>query len=418
MKKIVPQAIGEKVAEVKENSNKKNRKKKKESKRLRKGINVDKSALEIPETDKRIQRKHESLSPLTTKSDSVANGRYFSKELATKLPEIRMTECFGVSQTIFDPPLNGRCYMAAYHSTKDVIIGNYKITPVDPISFTSQPPHPSPPQSPPHSPPQSPPFSPPHSLPPGSYEVPLSEGNISRSAEDSVQLKELMVLVPKLINRIGSFEKELKDTKQTLGNVVLKLVKKVKTLETALKRKSKKVLVSDSEGEESKDQGRKFQDIDDDPLVSLVRESMKMKSTDFGVSKEKSTDKGKRYRRRARSIAKKIYTGLDAEEEVNTSREEINTGIEEVSTGNTKVDSGTDSERGQREGNALIIELKKFEVMKRIKEDFDKVSSAEFILYVPINLKYGTNRPEDAYGQSALRCLRTMFIYLSLKMTI
>ncbi|GJX52538.1 putative ribonuclease H-like domain-containing protein [Tanacetum coccineum] len=64
------------------------------------------------------------------------------------------------------------------------------------------------------------------------------------------------------------------------------------------------------------------------------------------------------------------------------------------------------------------LSLKKFEVMKRIKEDFDKVSSAEFILYVPINLKYGTNRPEDAYGQSALRCLRTMFIYLSLKMTI
>ncbi|GKB56723.1 hypothetical protein Tco_0912909, partial [Tanacetum coccineum] len=61
---------------------------------------------------------------------------------------------------------------------------------------------------------------------------------------------------------INSLEKELKDTKQTLGNAVLKLVKKVKSLETALKRKSKK-------------------DIDDDPLVSLVRESIKEKSTDF-----------------------------------------------------------------------------------------------------------------------------------------
>ncbi|GKD40511.1 hypothetical protein Tco_1260718 [Tanacetum coccineum] len=228
-----------------------------------------------------------------------------------------------------------------------------------------------------------------------SDEALLPEGNISGSAEDSVQLKELMVLVPKLINRIGSLEKELKDTKQTLGNVVLKLVKKVKSLETALKRKSKKVLISDSEGEESEDQGRKIQDIDDDPLVSLVRESMKEKSTDFvtptkasgeaqeeeisptileaaktlskvasqGVSKEKSTDKGKRYRRRARSMAKKIDTGLDAEEEVNTGREEvnigreeINTGIEKVSTGSTKVDSGTASERSQREGKAPMIE--------------------------------------------------------------
>ncbi|GKG41324.1 hypothetical protein Tco_0470536, partial [Tanacetum coccineum] len=43
-----------------------------------------------------------------------------------------------------------------------------------------------------------------------------------------------------------------------------------------------------------------------------------------GVSKEKSTDKGKIYRRRARSLVKKIDTGLDAEEEINTGREEIN----------------------------------------------------------------------------------------------
>ncbi|GKB60838.1 hypothetical protein Tco_0917024 [Tanacetum coccineum] len=204
-----------------------------------------------------------------------------------------------------------------------------------------------------------------------------------------------MVLIPKLVTRINSLENELKDTKQTLGNAVLKLVKKVKTLEIALKRKSKKVLISELEGEETEDQGRKFQDIDDDPLVSLVRESMKEKSTDFvtptkafgeaqeeeisptileaaktlsnvasqGVSKEKSTNKGKRYRRRARSMAKKINTGLDAEEEINTSREEINTnreeintGIKEVSTGSTKVDSGTTSKRGQREGKALMVE--------------------------------------------------------------
>ncbi|GJS25601.1 hypothetical protein Tco_0454233 [Tanacetum coccineum] len=57
-----------------------------------------------------------------------------------------------------------------------------------------------------------------------------------------------------------------------------------------------------------------------------------------GEGEVKSTDKGKRYRRRARSVAKNINTGLDAEEEINTGREEINIGIEEVSTGSTKVD--------------------------------------------------------------------------------
>ncbi|GJY64818.1 hypothetical protein Tco_0466278 [Tanacetum coccineum] len=238
-------------------------------------------------------------------------------------------------------------------------------TPVDPISSTSQPPIPSPipppphsplqslPHSPPHSPShlphQSPPFSPPHFSPTRSYEAPLPEGNTSGSDEDSMQLKELMVLVVTLVTRINSLEKELKDTKQTLGDAVVKLVKKVKSLETDLKRKSKKVIVSESESEEPDDQGRIIQDIDDDPLVSLVRESMKKKSTDFGVSKEKSTDKGKRYRRRARSVAKNINIGLDAEEE-------INTGIKDVNTSSTKVDSGTASKRGQREGKAPMIE--------------------------------------------------------------
>ncbi|GKC16597.1 hypothetical protein Tco_1013379, partial [Tanacetum coccineum] len=262
--------------------------------------------------------------------------------------------------------------------------------PIPSPPYPSPPPHSplqsplhSPPHSPPHSPHQSPPFSPPRS-----YEAPLPEGHTSGSAEDSMQLTELMVLVPTLVAKINSLEKELKETKQTLGNVVLKLVKKVKSLEKDLKKKYKKVLIFESEGEEPEDQGRKIQDIDDDPLVSLVIESMKEKSTDFitptkasgeaqeeeisptimeaaktlskvasqGVSKEKSTDKGKRYRRRARSMAKKINTGLDADEEINTGREEINTGIEEVSTGSTKVDSGTASKRGQREGKAPMVE--------------------------------------------------------------
>ncbi|GJX30057.1 hypothetical protein Tco_0238136 [Tanacetum coccineum] len=162
------------------------------------------------------------------------------------------------------------------------------------------------------------------------------------------------------------------------------LFKKVKNLVVDLKRKSKKVIVSESEGEEPEDQGRIIQDIDDDPLVSLVRESMKEKSTYFvtpikasgeaqeeeeispktleaaktlskvasqSVTQQKGSDcRGKRYMRRARSMAKKINTGLDAEDEINTGRVEINTGIEDVNTGSTKVDSG------RREGKAQMVE--------------------------------------------------------------
>ncbi|GJY26421.1 putative ribonuclease H-like domain-containing protein [Tanacetum coccineum] len=213
----------------------------------------------------------------------------------------------------------------------------------------------------------------------------------SRSAEDSMQLKELMVLVPTLVTRINSLEKELKETKQTLGNAVLKLVKKVKSLEKALKRKSKKVLISESEGEESEDQGRKIQDIDDDPLVSLVRESMKEKSTDFvtptkasgeatsknrpfhkALSPGKGTQKERRNQRRARSMAKKIDTGLDAEEEINTGREEINTGIEREesqATYKTQEQMNTrEEEAGLEEAIKLQAQLDE-EVAKQIHLD-------------------------------------------------
>ncbi|GJT82752.1 putative ribonuclease H-like domain-containing protein [Tanacetum coccineum] len=102
-----------------------------------------------------------------------------------------------------------------------------------------------------------------HESPLRSHEAPLPEGNTSGSAEDSLQLKELMAIVPKMVTKIDSLEKELKETKQTLGHVVLTLVKKVKSLEVALKRMSKRVILSDSEDEETENQGRKIQDIDD-----------------------------------------------------------------------------------------------------------------------------------------------------------
>ncbi|GJT37514.1 hypothetical protein Tco_0937379 [Tanacetum coccineum] len=220
-------------------------------------------------------------------------------------------------------------------------------TPIDPIPSTSQPPHSphhSPPHpsplhhSPPHSPHHSPPQSPPHFSPPRYYEAPLPEGNTSGSAEDSMQLKELMVLVLTLVTRINSLEKELKETKQTLGNAVLKLVKKVKSLEKALKRKSKKVLISESE-EYVKERSTNFvtptkasgeaQEEEISPTILEVAKTLSKVSSQ-GVSKEKSTDKDKRYMRRA--------------------------SIEEVSTGSTKIDSGTVGKRGQKEGKAQIVE--------------------------------------------------------------
>ncbi|GJR29637.1 putative ribonuclease H-like domain-containing protein [Tanacetum coccineum] len=56
----------------------------------------------------------------------------------------------------------------------------------------------------------------------------------------------------------------------TFGKAILTLVERVKSLEVALKRKTKRVLLTDSEEEETEAQGRKTHDLD--PLVSLVQE--------------------------------------------------------------------------------------------------------------------------------------------------
>ncbi|GJU35947.1 hypothetical protein Tco_1184301 [Tanacetum coccineum] len=211
-----------------------------------------------------------------------------------------------------------------------------------------------------------------HESPLRSHKAPLSEGNTSGSAEDNLQLKELMAIVPKLVTRIDSLEKELKETKQTLGNVVLTLVKKVKSFEVALKRKSKKVVLSDSEDEEIENQGRNIQDIEDDPLVSLVRDYMEEKASDLvtptkisasGETQEEdisptileaaktlskvSSQNVCTYKRRARSASLDFFSA--AKERLNTAGVEVNTGRVEVNPVPSPV-------KGQREGKAPITE--------------------------------------------------------------
>ncbi|GJY12536.1 putative ribonuclease H-like domain-containing protein [Tanacetum coccineum] len=59
--------------------------------------------------------------------------------------------------------------------------------------------------------------------------------------------------ISQLMTRISDLEKQLKETKQTFGKAILTLVERVKTLEVALKRKTKRVLLSDSEEEETEE---------------------------------------------------------------------------------------------------------------------------------------------------------------------
>ncbi|GJZ36049.1 hypothetical protein Tco_0581866 [Tanacetum coccineum] len=164
-------------------------------------------------------------------------------------------------------------------------------------------------------------------------------------AQGKMAMDDLLQVVPKLISRIDSLETDLKQTKLTMGNAIVKLVKKVKKLEGLLKKRH--VVLSDSEEEEPEAQGRKSQD---DPLASSVQGLVTPSTTKVKASgeeqvedispntleaaktlskvaslKPRSIDKGRRYKRRKEAKGKKVVSSLDFQEEVDTGAEQVNT---------------------------------------------------------------------------------------------
>ncbi|GJR16687.1 hypothetical protein Tco_0965214 [Tanacetum coccineum] len=174
--------------------------------------------------------------------------------------------------------------------------------------------------------------SPSPSLSPSPAHEPMEHTFEQQSTDQQPPTPRQEATISQLMTRIGDLEKQLKETKQTFGKAILTLVDRVKTLEVALKRKTKRVLLSDSEEEETEAQGRKTHDLD--PLVSLVQELVTPSKTvnasgeeqvkDISpttleaaailtkVHKIKSVDKGKRYKRR-KSSKEFVGTGLDFE---------------------------------------------------------------------------------------------------------
>ncbi|GJX51787.1 hypothetical protein Tco_0278632 [Tanacetum coccineum] len=209
-------------------------------------------------------------------------------------------------------------------------------------------------------------------------------------AQGQMAMDDLLQAVPKLISRIDSLETDLKQTKLTMGNTIVKLVKKVKKMEGFLKKR--KLVLSDSEEEEPEAQGRKSQD---DPLDSSVQGLVTPSSTRVNASgeeqvedispntlkaaktlskvaflKTRSIDKGRRYKRRKEAKGKKVVLSLDFQEEVDA-------GDEQVSTVGAKK-STSSPDKGQREGKAPIISK---EIPKKSKEQIlqEEASLAEAI---------------------------------------
>ncbi|GKA41532.1 hypothetical protein Tco_0734192 [Tanacetum coccineum] len=244
-------------------------------------------------------------------------------------------------------------------------------------------------------------------------------------APSQMPMDDLLQAVPNLILRIDSLEMDLKQTKLTMGNAIVKLVKKVKKLEEFVKRRN--LVLSDSEEEEPEVQGRKSQD---DPLDSSVQGLVTPSTTKVNASGEeqeedispstleaaktlskvaslepRSIGQGRRYKRRKEAKGKKVVSSLDFQEEVDAGAEQVNTasaeqvstaegvntgsiklstGDEQLSTGNEQVStvgakkSTSDLDKGQREGKAPMISE---ETPKKLKEQVlqEEASLAEAI---------------------------------------
>ncbi|GJS43352.1 hypothetical protein Tco_0568395 [Tanacetum coccineum] len=286
-----------------------------------------------------------------------------------------------------------------------------------PIPTSTSPPPPIPSPTPPPIPtPTSPPPPPPETEPTTDEYIYEEQSPVhhhfspsQEQAPSRMPMDDLLHTVPKLISRIDSLELDLKQTKLTMGNAIVKLVKKVKKLEGFLKRRN--LVLTDSEDEDPEAQGRKSQDDPQDssiqglvtPPTTKAHASGEEQVEDISPNtleaaktlskvaslKSRSIDKGRRYKRRKETKGKKVVSSLDFQEddaiaeEINTAGE-INAAGEEVNTGSIELntvieqDSTAGEDKGQREGKAPMLSE---ETPKKSKEQIlqEEASLAEAI---------------------------------------
>ncbi|GJR49113.1 putative ribonuclease H-like domain-containing protein [Tanacetum coccineum] len=122
-----------------------------------------------------------------------------------------------------------------------------------------------------------PPIPDPIPSPPRSHEATPSAGQPSGVAEDPLTLTALSSLVSKFMQKTTSLESELKDTKKTLGTAIITLVRRVKKLEGALKKRKRNLVISDSDD----DAERLEKEIDMDLLLALANASLAEQQSSF-----------------------------------------------------------------------------------------------------------------------------------------
>nr|GEY12712.1 hypothetical protein [Tanacetum cinerariifolium] len=134
------------------------------------------------------------------------------------------------------------------------------------------------------------------------HDSPLPRVKTLGSDEGKMQHNEFMDLVTKLSDGVLALKTYLKQTKKVYGDAYTKLIMKVKKLEKTIKKSQAriktKIVVSDEEVdlEDPSKQGKKIEEIDQDPDISLIQHDANIQGRyeqdmefDFNAAKEVST---------------------------------------------------------------------------------------------------------------------------------
>ncbi|GJR00724.1 hypothetical protein Tco_0523708 [Tanacetum coccineum] len=189
-----------------------------------------------------------------------------------------------------------------------------------------------------------------------------------------MSVDDLFQLVPQLMTRIESLEKDLKQTKQTMGNAIVKLVKKVKKMEKVVK--SRRVVLTDSEdeaAENSSKQGRNLQK-DESEVFETPKQGKSSGETDISPqgleAAETLAEALSQIKTKRRNVKTGVRRRLDAED-VSTGFEDVSTGFTDIKSASEKVSSGGEHvSASQREGKAVLEETPQTKrTKKQIREE-------------------------------------------------
>ncbi|GKC50615.1 hypothetical protein Tco_1073360, partial [Tanacetum coccineum] len=172
-----------------------------------------------------------------------------------------------------------------------------------------------------------------------------------------MSVDDLFQLVPQLMTRIESLEKDLK---QTMGNAIVKLVKKVKKLEKVVK--GRRVVLTDLEdeaAENSSKQGRNLQK-DESEVFETLKQGKSLGETYISPqgleAAETLAEALNQIKTKRRNVKSGVRRRLDAED-ICIGLEEVSTGFTDIKSASEKVSSGGEHVSAtQREGKAVLEE--------------------------------------------------------------